>query len=613
MRSDPVIPAAVVRSLRRGISDGNCPTGSYYPDVVSTGTEVLEALRQTSYDLVLMDVQMPEMDGLKATRLVRSPQSGVLNPRVPIVALTAHAMTGDREECLAAGMDDYLAKPLRHSELTRMIARWTSPTVGARVPPTPEGAGAARDGATRKPASTPRTPIASDAAETVSAASEPDFDPDVLRGLFGADQTLIGEILTEFRGDIPGQLAALIDASEAGDLEAIKRQAHTLKGAAGTVGARALRAAAAELERAADAEEPVPELRARIAAIGERFSVVLEAIEGEVRAVRVLIAEDDSTSSLVLERALAKWGYDVVMTTNGEAALDALLSPEAPPLAILDWMMPELDGVEVCRRLRAIETPQPIYVIILTARSGTQDIVVGLDAGANDYIGKPFNADELRARVEVGRRFISLNERLIAAQHALEVQARTDPLTGAMNVRAVLERLHEELARAERESAPLSLGILDIDNFKSVNDSYGHLAGDQVLRELVRRVSVSVRPYNVLGRIGGEEFLVILPGADAAAAASCLERIRLSISRAPFEAESHLLGITVSLGGVTVEGDPVDVLLRLADEALYRAKAEGRNCMRMACKAALEDSPPDRESPGGLLLRQSAPDLEKPR
>ena len=202
--------------------------------------------------------------------------------------------------------------------------------------------------------------------------------------------------------------------------------------------------------------------------------------EGQrMSAVRVLVADDDLTSRNLLRRVLERWGYDVVVAEDGAEAWERFQEDD-PPLAILDWMMPGLDGVELCRRVRRTR-PSPPYVILLTSRDGKGDIVTGLDAGADDYLGKPFDGEELRARLEVGRRFAELNAKLLDAQRILEVQAMTDPLTGILNRRAILERLEQEMARAKREGMAVGVGLVDVDHFKGVNDTLGHAAGDEVL------------------------------------------------------------------------------------------------------------------------------------
>ncbi len=294
--------------------------------------------------------------------------------------------------------------------------------------------------------------------------------------------------------------------------------------------------------------------------------------------MRVLVAEDDLTSRLVLEKTLAKWGYDVVVARDGIEALDLIESADAPALLVLDWEMPGMDGIDVCRKVREREGGRSRYIILLTARSGTQDLVAGLEAGANDYVGKPFDPSELRARLDVGSRFVELYEELLATQHALEHEAHTDPLTQIMNRGAIMARLHEEVARAKRGAIPLSLGIMDIDHFKSVNDTYGHAAGDEVLREVVGRSALALRPYDALGRVGGEEFLMLIPGAAREDAWSVLERVRRVVGDTPIELSNQLIDVTVSVGGtVALADEPVDQMLIRADEALYRAKELGRN------------------------------------
>jgi len=302
--------------------------------------------------------------------------------------------------------------------------------------------------------------------------------------------------------------------------------------------------------------------------------------------MKVLIAEDDVTSRILLQKVLSRWDYEVVATKNGLEAWEVLQSEDAPRLAILDWMRPELDGVEVCRRVRALDAEQPPYLILLTARGGTDDIVEGLDAGADDYLGKPYDPEELRARVDVGRRFLELNERLIEAQRALEVQARTDALTGILNRGAIVRRLGEELARAVREHTTLSVGMIDIDHFKRVNDTYGHAAGDVVLQEVVRRALSVARPYDVIGRFGGEEFLVIVPNTGSAEAEDVLERMRVAVAGSPLRIDGQELTVTVSVGGATSRGEAVDQLIVRADDELYRAKEAGRNRVCMADRDA---------------------------
>lgn len=298
--------------------------------------------------------------------------------------------------------------------------------------------------------------------------------------------------------------------------------------------------------------------------------------------MRVLIAEDDATSRKLLTRVLAQWGYEVIVTSDGAEAWAALQSEDPPPLAILDWMMPEMDGVELCRRVRESDTLSSLYIILLTARDTKRDMVIGLDAGANDYLGKPFDREELRARVDVGRRFAELNQKLLETQRSLETLARTDPLTGTLNRRAMLERLSEEMARAARENSPPGIGMIDIDHFKRINDTYGHGVGDHVLKDVVRRSAAAMRPYDALGRFGGDEFLTILPHAAPAHVKDVLERIRRAACVRPVEVDGHQIEVTLSIGGATSRGESAEALISSTDGALYQAKALGRNRVVMA-------------------------------
>ena len=312
--------------------------------------------------------------------------------------------------------------------------------------------------------------------------------------------------------------------------------------------------------------------------------------------MRALVADDDTASRLLLQKMLSKWGYDAVTASSGEEAWSVLTSDDAPDIAVLDWMMPELDGVEVCRRIRALELSSPPYLILLTGRDNKQDIATGLESGASDYLQKPVDRDELRARLLVGKRFAELNRKLIDTQVELRRQALTDPLTRIMNRRAIFARLNEEIARAPRQGLPLSIGILDIDHFKSVNDRFGHSGGDAVLRSVVERAQNTLRAYDAIGRIGGEEFLMVMPGVGPRDTEIVLERLRRAVAGVPIAAQGQQVTVTVSIGGAVCQAETMDKLLNLADDALYKAKNLGRNRVVLAGSAQATtdkvDTPP---------------------
>ena len=298
----------------------------------------------------------------------------------------------------------------------------------------------------------------------------------------------------------------------------------------------------------------------------------------------VLIADDEPLSRRVLQASLARWGYDVEIARDGEEALAALLRDTAPRLAVLDWMMPRMDGLEVCRRARAREGAPYPYLLLLTSRERSSDLIAGLEAGADDYIRKPFDPQELKARLRSGQRVLDLQAQLLAAQEELRVQATRDGLTGLYNRTAVLQRLDEELARARRNGGDLSVLLLDVDHFKSVNDRHGHQAGDEVLRQLAATLSGTLRTYDSLGRYGGEELIAVLPGCGTAAAAAVAERMRAAASAAPVGTRAGPVGVTVSIGAASLGAGPLDAvtLVAHADAALYRAKQSGRNRVETA-------------------------------
>jgi len=300
---------------------------------------------------------------------------------------------------------------------------------------------------------------------------------------------------------------------------------------------------------------------------------------------RILIAEDDPVSRRVLETLLKKWGHEIVVANDGLEAVRLLESREAPRLAVLDWMMPGLEGVQVCQRIRQDTTRPYMYLLLLTARSQKDDLVRGLESGADDYLTKPFDAQELRARLHVGKRILELQDNLIAAREKLLYQATHDALTGISNRGVSLDALRRERSRQTRESGSFAIILLDIDHFKYVNDTYGHPAGDAVLTEAAQRIKGCIRPYDTLGRYGGEEFLIVLPTADGPGAVCVAERIREAFESQPFVTEREKIAITVSLGVAASGGRNTfnaEALLQIADEALYRAKQMGRNRVELA-------------------------------
>lgn len=296
--------------------------------------------------------------------------------------------------------------------------------------------------------------------------------------------------------------------------------------------------------------------------------------------LQVLVADDSAVFRVMLQKMLAGWGYDVIAVTDGQQAWDLLRQPNGPRLALLDWMMPGMEGAEVCRQVRAGIRDRYVYIMLLSVRADLEDVVTGMESGADDYIVKPFQVDELHARLRAGRRVLALQQELVEAREALREQATRDGLTGLWNRTAIFDILQNELARSTRNNEPLIVLMADLDGFKPVNDHFGHMAGDAVLRQVAARMRASVRRYDAVGRYGGEEFLMVLPGCELPGGLMLAERIREAIEAECFRAADIEIKLTCSLGAASAippAFPPADDLVRQADEALYRAKRQGRN------------------------------------
>jgi two-component system cell cycle response regulator len=301
--------------------------------------------------------------------------------------------------------------------------------------------------------------------------------------------------------------------------------------------------------------------------------------------VKILIADDDRVSRRLLEKTLEREGYEVIAVDNGRLALQQLSLPNGPRLALLDWMMPELDGPGVCREVRKQHERTYIHIVLVTSRASKQDIVAGLEAGADDYLTKPWDPTELTARLRVGQRILQLEDRLVEARETMRFKATHDHLTALFNRGVIVDLLARELTRTRREKGCTIVMLGDLDHFKSVNDTYGHVVGDEVLQEIARRLLASVRSYDFVGRYGGEEFLIVLNNCESTQAVARAEEVLNRIAQYPIQTNCGLLSITMSLGVLASRDwdlQLVEEILRETDLALYQAKADGRNCVRVA-------------------------------
>lgn len=312
--------------------------------------------------------------------------------------------------------------------------------------------------------------------------------------------------------------------------------------------------------------------------------------------MRILIADDDSMSLRLLEKTLERAGYEVTAVNNGRKAVEEMCHPEGPRLALLDWVMPGLDGPAVCREVRKQRGQRHVHLVLLTSKNSKKDIVQGLESGADDYLIKPFDPEELKARLHTGLRILHLEDSLVEAREEMRYKATHDSLTSLLNRGTIIELLAREFVRTRRENRSTTVVMGDLDHFKLVNDKHGHPVGDEVLREVGRRLLGSVRSYDFVGRYGGEEFLLVLNNCGVEKALDRADEIRCAVSRAPISTSKGPLSITLSVGAYAAgpDGDQraVEEVLCVVDRALYEAKAAGRNCSRLAGNVAQSPTRP---------------------
>jgi len=301
----------------------------------------------------------------------------------------------------------------------------------------------------------------------------------------------------------------------------------------------------------------------------------------------ILIAEDNPVSLKILEKTLLKAGYEVFSVENGRKAIEAF-DKRFYPIIIADWMMPDIDGLELCRMIRNKKLSGYVYIIILTANDSKDDIVCGLNAGADDYLTKPFNSAELFARINTGKRILELEHSLIKAGEEIKMLSVTDILTKSYNRTYLSLQLPKEIKRIKRYNHALSLVFCDIDYFKKINDKYGHHAGDRVLKEFVDCIMGIIRKdIDWIARYGGEEFLIVLPETELLGAYIVAEKVRKTVSQMMVNVDKHNINITASFGvtrysktNISDENILAEGLIQEADKFLYQAKQDGRNMVK---------------------------------
>jgi two-component system cell cycle response regulator len=297
--------------------------------------------------------------------------------------------------------------------------------------------------------------------------------------------------------------------------------------------------------------------------------------------MKILVADDDPISRRMMQAVLQRHGYEVVVAADGLAALELLSQPDAPRLALLDWMMPGLDGPTVCRRARRLQGGSYIYIMLLTSKQSGEDIVTGLQAGADDYVTKPCNPAELKARLLTGQRILQLEDKLVEAREAMRARATRDGLTDLWNRTSILGYLKDSIDHSRERESAVSVLLCDVDHFKSINDRFGHQVGDEVLQEIASRLQLAVRHKDFVGRYGGEEFLIVLNQCRPEDLPESAERVRRMICEVPVQTSAGMINVSISLGANAVpQGSSyptINMIVKEADLALYEAKAKGRN------------------------------------
>jgi diguanylate cyclase (GGDEF)-like protein len=302
------------------------------------------------------------------------------------------------------------------------------------------------------------------------------------------------------------------------------------------------------------------------------------------RNYEVLVVDDSPVYRKLVEHVLSSEVYSLSVASDGAEAMK-LYEERSPSIVITDWILPDFSGLELCQRIRSDDTRPYTYIIVMTSSTEKGNVVKGLQAGADDYLTKPFDPEEMLARIGVGRRIIDLNRELAAKSQKLEEAARTDPLTGLPNRRAIEEWAARQVRGAARHGFPLWVALGDIDNFKAINDSFGHDAGDIVLRTFADVLKKNSRASDMCGRLGGDEFLLVITHVESEQLEQVVTRFRDQFAALSFPLQGQSVHVTASFGvtGVpTKEARDFGVLVRKADQMLYEAKRAGRNLVRIS-------------------------------
>jgi diguanylate cyclase (GGDEF)-like protein len=580
----PVLPAAMPRALparqfrvliaednrtNQMVAAGMLAMNGCVCEFAADGVEAVRAAQRERFDLILMDCSMPEMDGYEATAHIRLAEQA-LGRRTPLVAMTANTQIGDAEKCLAAGMDDYLAKPITLVELRHKLEKWLP---HATPVPTPvPGAASHADGmaAPFEPARTAR-------ALSLRGSGPAPVDLEVFDKLREVLGDSLPHAVTPYLEDTPICLADLAQAIRDGDMHTARIRAHALKGSSGNFGADALAQLALQAEQLAAAGQPELILPL-LAPLNEQYQNVAAFLRAELSYTepddlhlsedtpQVLVVDDDRSTRSTLRHTLQRDGFRVEEACDGQQAL-SMLARFQPDVILMDAMMPVMDGFTACARMQELPNGADIPVLMITALQDNSSVERAFAAGASDYIPKPIHYAVLSQRV---RRIIEANR----AEKRIRHLAYNDVLTNLPNRTLFFELLAKSIDQARSNGQQVAVLFMDLDRFKYVNDNLGHAVGDRLLQGVAQRVRQTVRSADSVARLGGDEFTVVLNELDSPAAAATAAHNIVRALSAPFPIDGHDIFVTASVGIAMFPHDGGDVatLVKHADSAMYRAK-----------------------------------------